>query len=232
MKLPFEEVWLLNLVERPDRLDKMRKQFDHLGWKDQVQEVKAVIHPFCGIIQQCFNQLKVGFLNSPNAFSCTREHYTLIKSAYLRGINSICIIEDDVSFHKSLELWEDYLCSIPSDWDILRLCSLRGRPEEEKLEKVPNIKWSSVFSGMWGTGCYALSRKGMEYMMKEVESFYQPIDLPLFNYQKNPAIKHYIPNTPLGLCLEDSLKSNINQTSASNLYFKDLKNIKIEDYKI
>ena len=232
MKLPFEEVYLLNLVERPDRLEKMRKQFDHLGWRDQVKEVRAVIHPFCDVIAKSFNQLKIGFLNSPNAFSCTREHYTLIKSAYLRGVNSICVMEDDVSFNKSENLWTEYMYNLPYDWDILRICSLRGRPEEEKFETIPNLNWANVFSGMWGTGCYALNRRGMEYMIKSIDSFMQPIDLPLYRYESDSYIKHYLPNIPLGLCLEDSLQSNINQTSASNLYFKDLKNINLEDYGI
>ena len=232
MKLPFEEVYLLNLVERPDRLEKMRKQINHLGWDGQVKEVRAVIHPFCNVIANSINQSKAGFLNSPNAYSCTREHYTLIKSAYLRGVKSICVMEDDVSFHNSESLWIDYMYNLPYDWDILRICSLRGRPEEEILEKTPNLMWGNVSTGMWGTGCYALNRRGMEYMIKSVDSFMQPIDLPLYRYTSDSYIKHYLPNTPLGLCLEDSLDSNINPNSASNFYFKDIKNINLDNYGI
>lgn len=229
MKLPFSETWLINLVSRPDRYEKMRKKIEYFGW--DVKDHRTVIHPWCGDIAMSFNISRKGYLNSPNAFSCTREHYTLIKSAFLRGLDSICVMEDDASFYVHLPVWQDYLNNLPTDWDILRLCSLRGKKEQEIIEtNYSNSLWAPVNTGMWGTGCYALNRRGMEYMINSIDSFMQPIDLPLFRYNSNQDIKHYLPKIPLGLCLADSLISDINPNSECNYYFKEITNVSISDY--
>ena len=232
MKLPFSETWLINLVSRPDRYEKMKKQFDYFGW--DVKEHKTVVHPWCKDIAEWFNISKKGGLEIPNAFSCTREHYTLIKSAYLRGLDSICIIEDDVSFNKNISIWEEYLNNLPEDWDVIRLCSLRGKVEQDIIAThCPNFLWIPVFTGMWGTGCYALNRKGMEYMMASIEMYMQPIDVPLYNLLSYPEIKHYLPNIPLGLCLEDSLYGDISPVvDECKLFYKDITNISLDDYRI
>lgn len=230
MKLPFSETWMISLVERPDRYEKMKKQFDYFKW--DVKEHRTVIHPWCKEIIENFNESKKGRFKYPNAFSCTREHYTLIKSAYLRGLDSICIIEDDCSFIKDISVWKEYFNNLPDDWDILRICCMRGRTEQNIIEEnYQNLFWSPVSVKMWGTGCYALNRNGMKYMLNSIEKFMQPIDCPLFNYESNPDIKHYLPKIPLGLCLEDSLSSDISpRIDRCKLYFKDITNITLDEY--
>ena len=230
MKLPFSETWIISLVSRPDRYEKMRKQIDWFDW--DVYDHRVVLHPHCQKIMDGINFCGVGHLNTANAFSCTREHYTLIKSAYIRGLESICIMEDDVSFYLDQSIWQDYMSSLPSDWDILRICAHRGSTEENYfLNQYPNSKWAPVFLGMWGTGCYALNRRGMKYMIDQIDSFMQPIDQPLYSYKKDPRIKHYFPNIPLGLCLEDSFKSDINMISDINHYFEDIKSFDRSKYE-
>lgn len=230
MKLPFSETWLINLVSRPDRYEKMRKKIDYFGW--EVKDHRTVIHPWCGEIAKNFNATGKGYLNSPNAFSCTREHYTLIKSAFLRGLESICVMEDDVSFNSDIKVWEEYMSNLPEDWSILRLCSLRGKNEQDIIETEYNesTMWAPVSTGMWGTGCYALNRLGMEYMIKSIEAFMQPIDLPLYRFEICPEVKHYLPKIPLGLCLTDSLVSDINPNSECNFYYKEITNVSLSDY--
>jgi GR25 family glycosyltransferase involved in LPS biosynthesis len=228
MKLPFDEIWLINLVSRPDRYKKMKMQFKYFGW--DVKEHRTVIHTWCEGITKSFKNTPDG----PNAFSCAREHYTLIKSAYLRGLESICIIEDDVSFYTNKTIWEYYLNNLPNDWDVLRICSLRGKTEQSIIESdYPDSIWSPVEVGMWGTGCYALSRKGMEYMLKTLDRHPQSIDKPLHDFKNDRNIKHYLPKIPLGLCLEDSLKGDISQiNSACKFYFKDITNVSLNDYQL
>lgn len=232
MELPFSETWMISLVERPDRYEKMKKQFEYFGWN--VKEHRTVIHPWCKEIVDGFKKSKKGSFRFPNAFSCTREHYTLIKSAYLRGLDSICIIEDDVSFNINKSIWKKHLSNLPNDWDILRICCMRGITEQNIIEEnYQNLFWSPVMVKMWGTGCYALSRNGMKYMLKSIEDFMQPIDCPLFNYTSNPNVKHYLPKIPLGLCLEDSLSSDISPNiDKCKLYYKDITNISLDDYRI
>jgi GR25 family glycosyltransferase involved in LPS biosynthesis len=131
-------------------------------------------------------------------------------------------------------MWKKHLNNLPDDWDILRICCMRGRTEQDIIEeKYKKQFWSPVSVKMWGTGCYALSRNGMKYMLKSIENFMQPIDCPLFNYKSNPNVKHYLPKIPLGLCLEDSLSSDISPNiDKCKLYYKDITNISLDDYRI
>jgi GR25 family glycosyltransferase involved in LPS biosynthesis len=205
----------------------MKKQIDYFGW--DVKEHRTVIHPWCENITDWFNLTRKGIFETANAFSCTREHYTLIKSAYLRGLDSICIMEDDVSFITNKSIWEEYLNNLPEDWDVLRICSLRGGYEQKYTN---GYLWHPVRNEMWGTGCYALNRKGMEYMLNTIDSFMQPIDRPLAYYKSDPNIKHYLPHIPLGLCLEDSLSSDISsKIDKCKLYFKDITDISLNNYR-
>lgn len=224
MILPFSENYLISLVSRPDRYDKMREQIDYFSW--EVKDHRTVIHPCCNEI---FSK-GIGYLNRPNAFACTWEHYTLIKSAYLRGLDSICIMEDDVSFYRDISVWKDYMSNLPGDWDILRICCLRGSTEQDYFSYRPDLKWAMEFISTWGTGCYALSRRGMEYMINSIDSRLQPIDNPLFNFRSHRGINSYIPNIPLGLCLDDSLQSDININSGPNFYFRDIKDLDYSMY--
>lgn len=222
--LPFTESYLISLVSRPDRYNVMRNQIDKFGW--DIKDHRTVKHPCCNEI---FNR-GVGCLNTPNSFACTWEHYTLIKSAYIRGIDTICILEDDVSFYQDISVWEDYMTSLPDDWDILRICCHRGRTEQDYFLECPDKKWDREFIRIWGTGCYALNRKGMDYMIRSIDNKLQPIDGPLFDVLSHPEIKSYLPNIPLGLCLDNSLQSDINMASGPSFYFRDIKDLDYSKY--
>lgn len=249
MKLPFEEVYLLNLVERQDRYDIMHKQFDALNIK--VKDYRVVKHPFFDVLaNKCLNndtpiEIPSLYIGSGGVLSCTREHYTLIKSAYLRGVNSICIIEDDISFLKNINILEDYFNNLPDNWDILRICSLRGKKEEEICKLYPNIKWIPEINRAWGTGCYALNRKAMEYIIKCLDMCYTPIDFPLYMmnnklfmdtiYQCKDVdifINCYIPNIPICLCFDNALDNDIRHFNEKTENDQDILNLNInrEDY--
>lgn len=206
MELPFEETWMISLCEREDRYKMMIPQFKELGW--DVKDFRVVKHPASDLITDLIGK-DLNITRGGGEFNCTREHYTLIKSAYLRGVKSICIIEDDVHFLKDKSVWEEYFKNLPNNWDILRFCSNRN-------DFIPITKyWTRCVLPLFGTGCYALSRKGMKYMIDSIDNKYQPIDVPLFNICNNREINHYIPTTPLGIHLEDSLQSDINKNTES-----------------
>lgn len=222
MKLPFEEVYLINLVEREDRYKMMKDQFSYLGW--EVKDHRVVIHPSNQtIFDNCKSKFK--YVSHPNAISCTYEHYTLIKSAYLRSVESILIIEDDTHFIKKEDIWNEYMNAIPEDFDILRLCCHRWT-----LSNSQEL-WIRTGRPMWGTGCYALSRNGMKYMIDSIDKVFQPIDGPLYDIAYESDIKHYICNTPLGIHLEDSFNNNIIKLGEFNpLFIGYTKQLNIEDY--
>ena len=108
MKLPFDKVYMLHLAENENRLNFMVDQFKHHGISKQVE-----------IWWTCKRDISIEIGNKLNSlhteqydwyqgneeskgvyggvFNCAFEHYTIIKQAYLRGFESILIIEDEYS---------------------------------------------------------------------------------------------------------------------------------------
>ena len=232
MKLPFDEVYLLNLCERYDKYHRMRNRIDYMGW--DVKDFRVVKHPMSNIIVNNMGDDLCGNgydIYNGGVFNCTREEYTIIKSAYLRGLNMVGIIEDDCSFYKDLSVWEEYMNTLPEDWDILRINCLRGGYEEYYCIK-DGKNWVRLQSSIYGTGFYVMNRNGMKYMIDKIDRCYQPIDHPLYYFQPN-KVNIYIPNIELSLCLVDSYESDIRQNAINNPihnYYKHIKRFKLENY--
>ena len=234
LHLPFDEIVCLNLVEREDRYNKMCEIFKYLGIDDKVKFHRAVKHPHCEEISESIMVKKLGTIYG-DAFSCTREHYAIIKSAYLRGLNSIMVIEDDCWFYRDIDELQQYFDNLPDDWDVLRVNCLRGRHEEKHFLKDENINklWDREFISTYGTGCYCLNRIGMKKMIDWIDKQYNSIDIYLFKYN-DLGCNTYIPNRPLALCFPDENGSDINigiQKTGPQYYYLDIKNIDLSMYK-
>ena len=230
MKLPVDEIYLLNLVERQDKYERMRSRIDYMGF--DVKDFRVVKHPMSQIIINKLGSKLGGFgheINNGGVFNCTREEYTIIKSAYLRGLNTVGIIEDDCSFLKDKSIWEAHFNNLPNDWDILRVNSLRGHTEENYTNN--ENYWTKQQNTIYGTGFYILNRKGMKYIIDSIDELYRPIDHPItFTSDK---VNIYIPKIELSLCLEDSYNSDIRGNCEDNCfhnYYKDIKRFNREDY--
>jgi GR25 family glycosyltransferase involved in LPS biosynthesis len=132
-------------------------------------------------------------------FSCTREHYTIIKSAYLRGLECIGIMEDDISFYKDIEEWNEHFENLPTDWDILRINCLRSK-DEECTEK--DVVWFQSKRDISGTGFYILNRKAMKWIINYLDYRYVPIDYTLEEANRSDTLNVYLPKMELSLCIE------------------------------
>lgn len=231
MKLPFDETYLINLAERPDKYERMRKRIDYMGW--DVKDFRVVKHPVSQLfVNVLYGKVDAFKMHSGNELNCAREQYTIIKSAYLRGVETVAIMEDDISFYKDMSVWNDHFNNLPSDWDILRINTLRGSNESD-IFKDSNEFWKKQeINGLFGAGFYVMNRKAMKYIIDIMDTIYQPIDGILATAFE---LNVYIPNTPLSLCLEDSFNSDIRGTIIENLHvhhflYKTIPSFKEEDY--
>ena len=235
MQLPFEETYLINLVERPDKYETMRKRIDYMGW--DVKDFRVVKHPisdlFINLMPPDFNGCK---MCSGNELNCAREQYTIIKSAYLRGVETVAIMEDDISFYKDMSVWDDHFNNLPSDWDILRINTLRGEDEYNLFKNSKDFWKKQNTFNLYGAGFYVMNRKAMKYIIDNMDAVYMPIDVILSSNYANYEMNIYIPNTPLSLCLEDSFNSDIrgviNEDNWGPIHFKyrNIPTFKREDY--
>ena len=104
------------------------------------------------------------------------EHLRCIKIAYGLGYNRILMMENDVTFIKDLDLIQKYLENIPEDADVIYFDYIFGlskeldRYQEQKQKKINDYYCDlESLKRIWSAGCYSLSRKGMEYVIKNQE---------------------------------------------------------------
>jgi GR25 family glycosyltransferase involved in LPS biosynthesis len=227
INFPCDEIYLLNLYERQDKFDKMQERFKFMNM--DVIPFRTVKHPFQDKMSGFIRTISLGIDNGA-VFSCTREHYTIIKQAYLRGLNSIGIIEDDCSFYKDVNVWNEYFNNLPKDWDVLRVNCLRGVWEENVDD---DVYWFKVGRMIPGTGFYILNRKAMAWIINYLDNRYVPIDHTLELANDWNSLNVYLPKIELGLCLEDSFESDIRcdcRNKPEHNYFRDIKRFNQENY--
>ena len=227
-KLPFEETWLVSLAERPDRYNTMRERIDKLGW--DVKDFRVVMHPSSDFIAKKLGSDLggIGFsIQNGNIFNCAREQYTIVKSAYLRGVETLAILEDDASFLNSPVAWEEYLNNLPADWDILRFNTLRGKDVEIYCQSRPTEKYwvkQPMYNMVFGAAFYVMNRKGMKYLIDSTDKIFQPLDNALA-FLNDDNINMYIPRYPLSIVFEDGYISNLRENAdqyGPQLLFKEL----------
>ena len=226
MKLPFSEVWLLNLAERPDRYKKMRERIDYMGW--DVKDIIVVEHPTSNKIVDKLGEGLGGIgheILNGGIYNITREQYTIIKSAYLRGVKTVGIIEDDTSFLKDLNMWEEYMRILPKNWNVLRVGCLRGMAEHSD-DKTP--EWVRLDHPIYGNGFYILDRKAMKYYIDSIDNHYVPADI-VFS-EPNNDINIFIPKHELCLNMADSLKSSVRVITPLDMFHMQYKSIQGIDF--
>lgn len=201
----FDRVVCLSLVEREDKYMHVKNQFDTLGI--DVEFHRAVIHPHNRAVGEVMTLCGVGKLNyeiSANEYGCLREHYTIIKKAYLEGCRNILVFEDDISFrHNFNELIGEYLNMLPEDWNQILLYATTGQSSFARVNKL----WSRAYK-CYGTVAFALNHKAMEFYLGFQDNLTTAADVPLYEMQRTPGWNCYLPRKPLVL-LSTKLDSDL-----------------------
>lgn len=207
MKLPFDKVYMLHLAENENRLKFMVNQFKHHGISKQVE-----IWWTCkrDISIEIGNNIKTLHTNhydwyqrneeSKNVyggvFNCAFEHYTIIKQAYLRGFNSILIIEDNCEFIKDKKLFKDIFDNIPEDYDIIKYYSGIFY-ENDNDDNIINKYYNRYNFVNGNTTCYALKRNGMKLVIDQYNKCFEPSDIVLdkaMDYNSDKKVHSYSVN--------------------------------------
>jgi GR25 family glycosyltransferase involved in LPS biosynthesis len=202
MILPFDKIYCLHLAEDKEKLNHLNKELEKLGIKNQVEIWWTCKKPISTIIGNSINTLKTLYYEKmknykPNVyagvFNCAFEHYTIIKQSYLRGFDSILIIEDDITFIDDIKKIEEVFNSIPSNYDLIKYHSTEVAIIESSI-CINKYYYTNCF-GVCSTKCYALSRKGMEKVIRYYESSFECADVVLnklmYNYYNKNGEDYY-----------------------------------------
>lgn len=199
----FEIIFIITLSDRRnDRCECLAKQItgkEHATDKDlldnNVHVLYATRFPHNNLIIKAFNESKAGKLQQPNEYDCSRNHYAAIKIAYDLNCKNVLVIEDDVLINKNFNIINNYINSIPSDYNILRFGGFTTNPSIKHYMN-NSITWYRNNFPLWMTSMYALDRIGMQYYINSMDEHFDVAPMPFINV-KNSNMIHYFPAIPL-----------------------------------
>lgn len=154
------------------------------------------------------------------------HHYCCIKEAYELGYNNILIMENDIEFLKDITKLNRYINNIPN-YDICCFDWLFNNINLIKLHKIPNNDRFLEFSGssqLFTAACYALSRRGMKYIIdNEEQKMWGPDH---WFWAGNGNLIRIIPNIQLAI---QNPKFKGKNTDINNIRYK-MFNVNFNDY--
>lgn len=219
MKLPFEKIYCLHLAEANERYTNVLKECERIDLENEVNFWYTTKKPINVTIGDCIETLHTPYYKRKMnvnpytyaaCFDCAYNNYSIIKQAYIRGINSILIFEDDIKFNEDVNLLKDIVDNIPSDYDVIRLHNTCY----DKNNKIENGVYFELLDEdnckhyYHSTVCYALSRKGMKALIDKYETKLQAADNVLDSIRLNEDIKFYILKLNV-FCTYQDMKSTI-----------------------
>jgi len=118
----FDQVYLINLKRRPDKLKVCQQLFGKLNIKYKISEAID----FCDGIPEDYpvKPLEGSFLwnRAPGAWGCYVSHLEIIKDAKKNNYDKILILEDDVAIDDNfLSLFSQKVKDLPEDWKLFYL---------------------------------------------------------------------------------------------------------------
>ena len=200
MTLPFDKIYCLHMAEDNERYELLEKELLRLDIKPQVEIWWTCGRNISRRLGNAVETLKTPYywqLSTNNkgvmagVFNCAFEHYTIVKQAYLRGFNSVLIMEDDIRFIDNIKHVEKAFNSIPDDYDLIKFWStdyyldnnMKFYNGEDNLYKKIEANGEIPVTS---TLCYALSRNGMKKYIDIMDVMFIPADMPFqcFNPKK------------------------------------------------
>lgn len=167
----FEAMYCIHYIPYKERLIYLNNEFNRIGilnskklhWK----------YTYDSIFQQdIINNHDHANKSKPYIALVAYHHYCCIKEAYELGYNNILIMENDVEFLKDINKLNEYLIRMPN-YDICCFDWLFNNLNLVKLHTIPNNDRYLEFSGssqLFTAACYALSRRGMKYILDKQEN--------------------------------------------------------------
>ncbi|NXD74951.1 GT253 glycosyltransferase, partial [Halcyon senegalensis] len=196
-KMGFDEIFLINLVRRPDRRQRMLASLRELEIAPRVVDAVDGSTLNSSDIKVLGVDLLPGYYDpfsgrtlTKGEVGCFLSHYNIWKEIVSRGLERSVVFEDDVRFEAAfpsrLRRLMEELEGAQQDWDLIYL----GRKQVNAEDEVPveGVRNLVVASYSYWTLAYAISRRGAQKLLAaEPLSKMLPVDefLPIM-YDKHP----------------------------------------------
>lgn len=105
----FDKIFVINLDRRPDRYEDFKKEMSKYGIEN--------VERFSAIDGSTISTNDVPLLTGE--IGVLLSHLEIIKKCKEEGYDNVLIMEDDVCFSEEILKLEEYMSSVPSDWDFI-----------------------------------------------------------------------------------------------------------------
>jgi len=197
----FDKVYVINLVNRPERkkfiIDEFKKVgiYDDLMKEGKLEFVEAIRLPITQKAMDCmYMSGDVDFRYGDNGqrvgqFMCASEHYRVIKKSVLKNYQRIMVFEDDVCFLKDFSYIMKAIDEAPDDFKILHFEGFYWPLSDEDRNSHLDSMTKTVEEGhwvpfeqlrLWCASALIYSREGMEEYCEWQERKFIGPDHPTF----------------------------------------------------
>jgi len=169
----FEKVFVINLKHRTDRREQVKKELKKANITEY--EFFDAIKPTIEDVNKWNPQYLHKFMNRPNyrigCLGCLLSHKGVIEKCIKENINSVLILEDDVTFLKDLETLNSYIDQLKSDFGMLYLSGTHILTISKETENIYNIQ--KTFT----TNSYIIRRSAMKEFLKHINGYLKEVDV-------------------------------------------------------
>ncbi|GAB6023776.1 hypothetical protein CHUAL_008529 [Chamberlinius hualienensis] len=209
-KLGFNEVYLINLLRRSERREKMLSMFNELGVDVKLLDAVDGRNLNASYLDRLGVHMLPEYLDpyhkrplTMGEIGCFLSHYNIWKDVVENGHQMVLVFEDDIKFEpyfrKKLATLLFEVDKLQVDWDLIYLGRKRLLEKQEPL--VPGSKSIVSVEYSYWTLCYMISLQGArKLLMADPLSKMVPVDeyLPIM-FDKHPEVawKGYFTNRNL-----------------------------------
>jgi len=197
--LGFDHIYVLNLKQRVDRRDHMKKMafFQHL-------QIEFFFAPESNTI----NTSSFPTHMTLGEISCYQGHLNIYKSVVDRNFSTALIFEDDIDLELNIRKRLGNIFRIlPHDWEILYLghCTWEGWGKNQVERMNPLFRSNSPDC----THGYAVTNAGARKLISLLNTPTKPVDLQINSFIRNGRINSYSVDPPIITQLERIFDTSI-----------------------
>jgi GR25 family glycosyltransferase involved in LPS biosynthesis len=185
----FDKIFCIHFLPYKDRENQIIKELNRIGIDDKLIEF-SYTYPsqIVNIYHIISVNNKINLNHHLAETSCALGHYNAIQIANYKDYNRILIIEDDISFLKNIDRIYKALENMPNDYDLIMLDKFIhfDRETYHKLietNSINDLYTSFTNDDIASTGCYVLTKKGIDDLSKMYEQQLMPSDVYFRYYQ-------------------------------------------------
>lgn len=178
----FDKIYCVNLDTRPDRLEKVQKEFTRVGF-DDISRYSAINGKHVKHSSNLLNG-EIGILQT---------HINIINNSIKENFKNVLIMEDDVCFTDEINKIEEYLKMVPEDWDMIYFGAnhISGKALVKINDKIVRLNHS------FGLQCVAIKNTLFNKIIEETPKFEKQIDVYYAEWQNDINAYCFHPNIAL-----------------------------------